>query len=357
MMRPIIVMPCLNEQELLAATCKSLGFGLGATRTPEDCLLVLVDNGSNDDTLGVMHHVRDRSPAGSVHIVQETEQGYVPARHRGTLAASELAKTHSIAQRDLLVIQADADTQYYDGYISEIRRTAEGQGDFIVRGTSLYDLDFRRAHSGFLSLLEKIDRPIERFIVDDADEVIVSDHVSAYSLASYFAWGGHVREYNGSGEEIYAETSRLLIKAILLGGCRLLRASKAIAYHSRRKTLSEPLLEFASAGFPRERSWRDRFRRECGRSIGIDQLDRAGIESKIQHPIFLRRSHSIVLFNVLPQLVAARSGRNELLHEYSDQFKELTSVFEHLRREDILANTARLFEAAFSMIDARSDAL
>ena len=79
-------MPCLNEEELLESTCRSLGFGQSKVSTLENLHLILVDNGSDDDTLAVMEHVKERSPPGSVQIVREMERGYVPARHTGAWA-------------------------------------------------------------------------------------------------------------------------------------------------------------------------------------------------------------------------------------------------------------------------------
>jgi glycosyltransferase involved in cell wall biosynthesis len=52
-----VVMPCLNEQDGLAASCRSLGFG-SAQLPPERCLLVLVDNGSTDSTLDICEGLR-----------------------------------------------------------------------------------------------------------------------------------------------------------------------------------------------------------------------------------------------------------------------------------------------------------
>src|ERR1051325_4161262 len=82
-----IALPFLNEQTLLGTTCRSLGFGTGVTSTPEKTTLVLIDNGSIDDSLRVAEEVRRMSLKDSVMIGKEAERGYVPARDRGALLA------------------------------------------------------------------------------------------------------------------------------------------------------------------------------------------------------------------------------------------------------------------------------
>ena len=55
-----------------------------------DARLVLVDNGSTDNTLDVADQIKAESADCSVVIGSETERGYVPARAYGVIVASEL---------------------------------------------------------------------------------------------------------------------------------------------------------------------------------------------------------------------------------------------------------------------------
>ena len=59
-MRAYIVMPCLNEERELVATCASLGFGPGVATDNPDGTLVLVDNGSTDRTPELMQKTVDK---------------------------------------------------------------------------------------------------------------------------------------------------------------------------------------------------------------------------------------------------------------------------------------------------------
>ena len=72
LMRTVVVIPCLNEQATLAATCASLGFGLDGP-SPDDVTLVLVDNGSDDETPAVMGSIRQSSP-DRVILAKEPER-------------------------------------------------------------------------------------------------------------------------------------------------------------------------------------------------------------------------------------------------------------------------------------------
>ena len=89
----------------------------------------------------------------------------------------------------------------------------------------------------------------------------------------------------------------------------------------------------------------------------MEELDRAGIEAEIQYPIFLRRSHSLILFNLLPRYIAAQLGTETFQPEHDGTFGELMSCLAHLKRDDILSNTALIFESAFSLIDERAEVL
>src|SRR3546814_5724652 len=85
-MHVAIVIPCLNEQDSLASTCASLGFCGSDVQPPVDTSLILVDNGSADQTATVMGEIQRAAP-DRVILANESERGYVPPRHRGALVA------------------------------------------------------------------------------------------------------------------------------------------------------------------------------------------------------------------------------------------------------------------------------
>ncbi len=105
MTRAAVVMPCLNEEAILAETCRSLGFGIGATEN--EAVLILVDNASGDGTREIMKEIEKQSPSGSVLLCYEPARGYVPPRQCGARAAQIFAKRTGITDADFLVIQAD----------------------------------------------------------------------------------------------------------------------------------------------------------------------------------------------------------------------------------------------------------
>src|SRR4051812_31254080 len=95
-----IVLPYLNEQENLASTCRSLGFGTGVDSTPRGVTLFLIDNGSTDDSAGIAEGVKNASLEGSVIIGHESERGYVPPRHCGNMMAQTLRQAMSLSSQD-----------------------------------------------------------------------------------------------------------------------------------------------------------------------------------------------------------------------------------------------------------------
>src|ERR1700751_1191806 len=101
-----IVIPCLNEQNSLPSTCKSLGFGVGHN-TPANALLILVDNGSEDATVAVARQIQQDSSTGSVIVAAESERGYVPPRRQGNRVAMSVATERGVPLENLIIIQAD----------------------------------------------------------------------------------------------------------------------------------------------------------------------------------------------------------------------------------------------------------
>jgi hypothetical protein len=347
-----VVIPCLNEEKLLAYTCESLGFGGSSTPEPDGITLVLVDNGSVDRTPEIMARIRDRSPAGRVLLAQEWTRGYVPARHRGVLAVREKARVNNIPERDVLILQGDADTLYRPGYVAAMRNAARGESNVLLHGVSTAPPEFDRSHPGYGAVMAKVDHPLQKFYVQDTQDVVVSDNVCGYFLSDYFAWGGHVREYNKAGEEIYAETSRLLVKARLLGA-HSLKVAEAVANHSRRKIIANPILQFATAGFPREASWCLAWNQAYSGPNTLEAFEHPDIVQEIREAIFVRRAHSLLLFGLMPICVAVLVDETS---SPSATFSELHSMLAYMKvlsRNDILKNTATFFERAFKLLESQ----
>lgn len=350
-----IVIPCLNEEHVIISTCASLGFGIGTDTPSSETFLILVDNGSDDGTSQTMEELKSRSPPGTVRTVSEPERGYVPARHRGVLEARNIARAMGIPEHDLLVLQADADTRYGSGYVREMRAAATGRRNFLLEGISDPRSGFDETYSGYRALSERVDAPLRRLFVEDAHDVIVSDNIAGYLLSDYFAWGGHRREFNRRGDEIFAETSRLFIRAKMCGARRL-KVARAVGHHSRRKILQHPVLHFSTAGFPREPSWNSVWTKVFAGYDHLAVFADPALEHKLEPAIFLRQAHSLLIFGLIPEYVALLLGE---LGSDADvpNFKSLMPFMCGVTREELAGNTAPLFENAFSIIDSHREFL
>lgn len=348
-----IVVPCLNEEHLLRETCTSLGFGISAAATPRDCWLILVDNGSQDRTWEVMARICEHSKKDSVITVREPQRGYVPARTKGAATAEVLAATLSIEPSELLVLQADADTYYCDGYLSAMQSAAKDQNNFFLQGSSSAPPSFARSYPRFVHLTERVDIPTEKYRVPEDADVILSDNVSGYLLSDYLRWGGHVREFNSRGEEILAESSRLYIKAKLEGAI-LINAVDAMAHHSRRKLLSDPIFNFITSGFPREREWYVAWKTAYHGPTTLAEIEANDVGATMDQAIFTRQAHALILFGALPRYVNTLKSKASAAEP---NFAALFALMNDLSIDQVVRNSATLFERAFDIIDRQPQVL
>lgn len=350
-MQCFIVMPCLNEEFALSATCASLGFGCGHQAAPPHTRLVLVDNGSEDRTFAVMEDIQRRSPTHSVVLASEPERGYVPPRHHGILVACELAALDQCAEDRALIIQADADTDYQRGYVSAIQRAARSAGpNVLVEGIVQPSTEFARSHPGYQTLSDRVGASLRGSCVREADDVIVGDAVCAFGLKDYFAWGGHVREFDPDGQEIHAETSRLYMKAKATGASKI-RASGAIAQPSRRRIFENPVLHFATDGFPRGSAWSANWIRSYGGPNGLDAFERTDAEVALAVAILVRQAHELILFGVLPAWIAKKLGSRTIPDELCATLMPLLSLLPSLSADDIRQGPGRFLHEALSLTE------
>lgn len=299
--RVAIVIPCLNEEENLSHTCSSLGFGIGKELSPPGTVLLLVDNGSTDSTIFVAEQIKHNSREGAVYIGHETERGFVPPRHSGSLMAKALAEEMNWSLENVLLLQADADTIYANGYIAAMRLASKGFGmNVVIEACVGYLPDFKAQYPEYIRLCEEIDGEfINLFARDLSDDYVVDDKVSGYRLSDYLKWGGHRREYTQAGEEIHAETTRLYMRA-KTQGARRERVDNAFAFHSPRKILEDPALILATAGFPREISWKDRWYRAYQGPSDLRGLCSYPIHLEVLKAIRVRELHLLALLSLLP---------------------------------------------------------
>src|ERR1700693_1085946 len=302
-----VVVPCYNEVESLQATCASLGFGVGLD-PPTLTDLILIDNDSEDGTLSIAKSIAAACPPGTVHVESESERGYVPPRRAGNRLAQQLAQDRGLALEAILVLQADADTTYGEGYVDAMRALAEArEPGTMVQAIMLHPPDCLETYASYVELCERAERGVEWLLQDDPEQVVVDDKAMGYRLSDYLHWGGHAREYFGNGEEVYAETTRLYMKA-RAAGARLRLVEDASAAHSVRRVFAAPAVDFATSGFPREVSWVRQWRSFSSSIVTIDDLLKPQNRTVTEFGADLRRRHIVALFGLLPLHVARTLG-------------------------------------------------
>lgn len=304
-MLTFVVMPCLNEADLIARTTASLGFS-DKGDAPSDTHLVVVDNGSTDGTIDILDHIRNATNA-PVHVYSEAQRGYVPPRRRGVIEAAEIAKRLSADPADVLILQADADADYKPGYVAAMQAAAAGQAGVIFEGSIRRPDEFVEAHPDYVAAEHLVDDEVETRLAADEEEVVVDDKVCGYRLADYNLWGGLFEERTAEGDAIHVETTRLFMRARLAHGARKVRVNPAGAAPSRRKVALNPWLHYATVGFPREDSWVRASAQQAGCSDDPHNIDRfalAVLDGIEPAAVYLRRAHQLALFRFLPALVA-----------------------------------------------------
>lgn len=351
----LLIMPCLNEADNLKRTVLSLGFGNDTEHPSANTSLLIIDNGSTDSTAEVAEEIRLDSNPETVHLVQEPERGFVPARHAGNAFAQGLAKSSGWNEEDVLVLQVDADCQYLPGYVDAMREAAESQPtNVMIEACIGYPEDFQKLHSEYVRICNQTDVEFEKLFPRNLshDDVAV-DAVCGYRLADYFKWGGHRREFTTAGEEIYAETTRMFMRARTYGAQRV-RVEKGMALHSARKAYVDPALHIASAGFPREESWNRKWRETYNGPLSIQELCAHSDHPEVLKAIRIREEHLLALFGVLPLHV------DKALGQAPDRSAETADITAHIlpllpsrTRKDLTFKPGVLISDVFDLISTR----
>ncbi|UVH55167.1 glycosyltransferase [Variovorax paradoxus] len=288
------VIPCLNEEGCIAATCASLGFGDGLEPLGR---LVLVDNGSSDGTAEVMLAIQKASPPGHVLITQELKRGYVSARRAGVAAVMTVARREQMPEEDVLVLQADADTIYLPGYTQTMVDAHYGNCGQLLEASAVTSREFNLEFPLFGQLCREVDNDMERWFAPEDRQVVVDDKVCAFLLEDYRAWGGHRDELDDRGELVLAETTRLFMRAKSSGNVWRDRVESAQALPSRRRLMTQAPGYFACSGFPRQAQWMEAWgapgeaERFLRSPYGWPTLSRL---------VRSRQRHQLALFGLLP---------------------------------------------------------
>lgn len=341
----VVVIPCLNEEANLANTCQSLGFG--CSETLQNSYLVIVDNGSTDNTLLVANNIQTNSTKDTIFIETELEKGYIPPRHKGNLKAKKLADKFNWYQ--VLILQADADTYYSPNYIKDMRILAlDNYKSSIVEANVTYPKSFSNEYPDLVSLFSKIDNKYTHIFADIRNDLIVDDKACGYWLNDYFEHNGHKREFLPNGDEIHAETSRFYMRLWAQGEKRV-RSDSAYVEHSMRKLIHYPLLQVATAGFTREEAWYTHYQNKLNKPASLKELYLNLSHPNVQQAIELRARHLIALFSLLPIHCSVTMGFNSTLN--NRHLKTLVNLLPTRTPEDLKSSPSLFMSDVFKITD------
>jgi hypothetical protein len=285
----------------------------------------------------------------------EPEKGFVPPRRRGALAGIELAHELGAPPDQVLILQADADTIYLQGYAWAMWQALDGRRGLLLEGAMRRPAAFDAAHPEYRALESSIDASLEAAGVTDDEEVIVGDAVSGYLLSDYLRWGGHFREPHPRGGTVHAETTRLFMRARLAYGASKIRVNPAQAVTSRRRILEEPALHFATSGFPREVAWVRDWRERHPTRWTVDAFTRNVNHPDVQEACFYRRAHDLALFALLPWVVA-RAADPERFRPNDPRAERLLRSVPALSADELIEHPAHALIAVLDAIDGHPDA-
>lgn len=200
-----IVMPTYNRRDLLAVTLKSL---LNQTADPNAYEVVVVDDGSTDETPTLIEEIRKDAP-WRLNYIRQTNAGRAKARNVGILAAM-----------GRYIIFLDSDMAVKPGYV-QAHLDAHAQPDLIVQGRIIRT--------------ENFDNPTEeRPKVSDASRASFDTGNVSVERAKLIEVGLFDTEFVEYGWEDL-ELGLRLTKA----GLKVVRSKEACSYHLKRALTAE----------------------------------------------------------------------------------------------------------------------
>lgn len=307
-------MPCLNEENALAATCKSLGFGIGVSRDVEG-VLIIVDNGSADRTLQIAQGIQRNSPANSVLLVSEPEKGFVPARMRGANEVVKQAKLLGLQLSRTILLQVDADAQYspdyVSGFVAEASRLGEGH---LFEAESVLPECLTPSEHDLMRLLHETDSKY----LDSLDlkvataDCVVDDKMVGFILSDWVAFGGIVRDWVNGKEMVYCGTSRFWLRLLAKGFTRVLVENSRCA-HSVRKMSEGADIFAATGGWPRGSNWKHRWRQRFPEPLSASDFIAAQGTLVYEATLECRQAHLEAMFRCTPNVLLSHiAGQKEI---------------------------------------------
>lgn len=293
----VVVMPALNEQDTLAQACASLGFGDPARPARDDRVLVVVDNGSSDATTRVAEEIKRRHRSATVFLAAEPKRGHVYPRATGMRLVEAVARRRGVNPADVIVLQADADTVYSEGYVDALVSALPPQG-WLLEGRIEYPESFLARYPSYRDVTACFDDAVLDLIGPTSDYVVV-DAVAAFRLSDYLLWGGHQAEVDERGQEVLAETTRLFMSGCA-HGARKRPVPEAVAFPSTRKLFVDASVDLATAGYPADALWTSRWRRAYKGPRTVEDLVAAWRHPHVASALRWRERYLVGLFGLLP---------------------------------------------------------
>jgi len=297
-------MPCLNEEDALAATCKSLGFGFGISGATEGVLIV-VDNGSTDRTMQIALGIQRNSPVGSVLIVSELEKGFVPARLRGANEAINQAKLLGLPFSRTMLLQVDADADYSPNYVNGFIGVANrfGKGH-LFEAESVPPGNMTASEHDLMELLHQFDSAFfdSLGLENIATDCVVDDKMVGFILSDWIASGGITRDWACGKEMIYCGTSRFWVRMLAKGFTRILVEDSRCA-HSMRKISEGADIYAATGGWPRGTKWKHKWRQRFPERLNAAEFIAAQGTPIYEATLESRQVHLEAIFRCTPNVL------------------------------------------------------
>lgn len=344
-----VVIPCLNEEETLASTCRSLGFGRGISSSPHNTILIIVDNGSTDSTISVAENVKEESAPGSVIIASELVKGYVPPRHHGVEIAEKVSFEQGYSQEEVLILQADADTIYSSNYINSMQYASLHAGfKVLLEAETHYPPSFANEYQVLMNHLSLAEHAFSDLFTQSGNDVIIDDKTCGYRLALYTESGGLQREFFVNGDEIHAGTSRWFMR-LRAEGVERCKVETAYVIHSVRKMIQKPLILIANAGFTREASWNNHWELVFRTPSTLKALSQNLNHENLHEALEWRIRNLLALFCLLPRHHARSISASFDTSHYITRY--LLKRLPERSIEDAISNPAQLIWDVFNVTD------
>ena len=202
-MKLLIQIPCYNEEAQLPLTLSHLPREVDGFQTVE---WLIIDDGSTDRTVEVARE------QGVDHIVRLTN-------HKGLAAAFQAGLDAGLKLGADVIVNTDADNQYYGGDIKHlVRPIVEGRADMVVGDREVMTIDH-------FSPLKKSLQRLGSWVVRQASDTDVPDTTSGF------------RAYNREAAMQMAVVSRFTytLETIIQAG-KLLVATDHVAIRTNPKT-------------------------------------------------------------------------------------------------------------------------